>query len=276
MYVSRRILLAAAAMLSFAATLLPITRVAAASAPPTIELAQPTFTAYQSYFEVDTGFNDWSADFTFHWTVAAPAGVCAQTVTYANYDAIGGPVDPVLGQASVTVTVPTSARSYMTHSNARDYDRGGYGVIVRITDCNGRKATSNPVHAVVLPGEDTDSALTYSAGWSTSHCTCFSGGTTHWTTTKGASVSFHTAKPVGDSGVELALIMPKASNRGSAAVYVDGVKKATVNTYSKTAVNRGIVYQILLPGTATHAVKIVNLATRGHPRIDLDATINGG
>jgi len=54
------------------------------------------------------------------------------------------------------------------------------------------------------------------------------------------------------------------------------VQKVTVDTYSKTPINRTIVYQVALPGTATHTGKIVNLATAGHPRIDLDATINGG
>lgn len=54
------------------------------------------------------------------------------------------------------------------------------------------------------------------------------------------------------------------------------VKKVTVDTYSKTAINRTIVYQVALPGTATRTAKIVNLATAGHPRIDLDAPINGG
>ncbi len=260
-----------------AIALLPQATAAAATAPA-VKLSQPTFTAYQSYYEDggDVGFNDWTADFTFHWTVTAPAGVCAQTITYTNYDAIGGPVDPVLGQASITVTVANSARSWATHSNHRDYGRGGFGVVIRITECNGTKATSNPVHAVISPGEDTDSAMTYSAAWSTSSCTCFSGGTTHWTTTKNASVSFQTAKPVGDSGVELALITAEGPNRGSAAVYIDGVKKATINTYTQTAINRVIAYQILLPGTATHTVKIVNLATIGHSRIDIDATINGG
>jgi len=54
------------------------------------------------------------------------------------------------------------------------------------------------------------------------------------------------------------------------------VQKVTVDTYSKTPINRTIVYQVALPGTATHTGKIVNLATAGHPRINLDATINGG
>jgi hypothetical protein len=249
---------------------------AAAGTGPAVKLTQPTFTSYQSNF-ADPSFNEWKAKFTFHWTVTAPAGVCSQTVTYANYNTIGGPADPLLGWDSISQTVPKTARSFADAIDAYDFGRaGGYSVVVRIKDCNGHKATSNVVHAVISAGEDTDSAITYSAHWSISHCTCFSGGTTHWTSAKNASVTFRTAKPLDASGIDLALIMAKAPDRGSAAVYVDGVKKATINTYSKTKINRVIAYQILLPGTATHTVKIVNLATSGHPRIDLDATINGG
>jgi FlaG/FlaF family flagellin (archaellin) len=255
--------------------LAPMTAAAAAvPQAPSVVLAQPTFTGYESDFD-ETGFNYWTADFTFQWTVSAPAGVCAQTLTFADYDTLGGDVDPVLGD-SETVTLPNTARSYAAHSDAYDFMRSGYSAVIRITDCNGKNVTSNPVHAVVLPGEDTDAAMGYSKGWSVSHCTCFSGGTTHFTTTKNATVTFRTATPIDASGVRLALIMAKAPNRGSAAVYVDGVLKATISTYSKTNVNRAIVYQLLLPGSATHVVKVVNLATAGHPRIDVDATLNGG
>jgi hypothetical protein len=267
---------AAAIVLALVASLGLFPTAAAATAPPAIKLSQPTFTSFQSNF-ADPNFNDWKAKFTFHWTVAAPAGVCSQTVSYANYNTIGGTIDPALGEQSISQTVPKTARSFADEIDHYDFGRAdGYSIVVRIKDCNGHQATSNVVHAVISAGEDTDSAITYSAGWSVSHCTCFSGGTTHWTSTKNASLSFRTTKPLDPSGVDLALIMAKAPNRGSAAVYIDGVKKATINTYSKTKINRAIVYQIVLPGSATHNVKIVDLATTGHPRIDLDATINGG
>ena len=154
--------------------------------------------------------------------------------------------------------------------------RGGYSVVIRVKGCDGRTVASNPVHTVIVPHEETESGITYSGTWSVSHCLCASGGTTRWTTAKNASVTFRTQAPADSSGVDLALIMAKASNRGSAAVYVDGVRKATINSYAASPVNGKITYQILLPGAASHTIKIVNLATAGHPRIDLDATINGG
>ena len=59
-------------------------------------------------------------------------------------------------------------------------------------------------------------------------------------------------------------------------MYVDNVYKTTINTYATTNINGKITYQILLTGTHTHVVRVVNLATAGHPRNDLDTTINGG
>ena len=51
---------------------------------------------------------------------------------------------------------------------------------------------------------------------------------------------------------------------------MDGTLKATVNTNSATNRSRIIVWQASIP-SGTHKVKVVNSATKGHPRIDLDA-----
>jgi hypothetical protein len=278
MMVTRSIgLIAAAAVLTLTAGAISASGASAsASNAPSITLSQPTFTQYASDFVSYPDFNNWDAGFTFHWTIKAPAGICSQTLTYANYDTLGGDVDPVLNQDSETVSLSKWARSYAARSDTMDFSRSGYSVVIRMKECNGRHVTSNPVHTVIQPGEDIDPAMHYSKGWSVSHCSCWSDATTHRTSSKNASVSFQTAAPYDHSGVDVALVMPKASNRGSADVYVDGVRRATVNTYSKTAMNRTIVYQVVLSGWARHTVKIVNLATHGHPRIDFDATINGG
>ncbi len=245
--------------------LVPLSTAGAASAP-SVKLSQPTFTVYQPE-------GDGPVDFTFHWTVTAPAGVCSQTFTDGDYDTL---------PSTETVALAKTARSYAVQQLGTDYPRGGYTAYVRITECNGKILTSNTVHVVQWASDDTSAGLSYSSGWGNSSCTCFEGGSTEWTSTKNASVTFQTVRPVDvtgyndTTGVDLALIMPKAANRGSAAIYIDGVKKATINTYSKTSINRTIAYQTLLTGTASHTVKIVNLATSGHPRIDIDVVLNGG
>jgi hypothetical protein len=249
----------------------------AAVAKPSVKLVQPTFTDIQPDGDATVYPSAWSANAILHWSVAAPAGVCSQTITFQDYDTLGGDDDPILGFATETDPLSPTARSFQAPQYWLDFVRLGYAAVIRVTDCHGVTVASNPIHVVLQPGDDLDPAMTYSKGWSVANCTCFPGGTAHRTSTKNASVTFRTAKPIDASGVTLALIMPKGPTRGSAALYIDGVWRATINTYhAGTNINGAIVYQTVLPGTATHAVKIVNLATPGHSRIDLDATINGG
>jgi hypothetical protein len=245
--------------------------------PPTVALTQPTFESFTPDNGATSYPDTWDAAYTLHWTVNAPAGVCKQTITYSDYDTLGGDTDPILGFSTQTDPLASTARSYNQGDGFwLDFLRGGFNALIRVTDCHGVTVASNPVHVALQPGDDKDAAMTYSTGWAVGNCTCWLGGTAHYTTAKNASVTFQTPKPADASGVRLALLMPEGPNRGSAALYIDGGYKATLDTYSATKVNGKITYQILLPGTATHTVKIVNLATAGHPRIDLDATINGG
>ena len=255
--------------------IIPASMAPATAAGTTVTLAQPIFGNYDFDYS-DPTLNLWDVSFTFHWGVSAPSGVCSQTLTYAGYGTLGGEFDPILKQESITVSLSKTTRSYAASINAPDYSRGGYSVVIRVQGCDGQTVASNPAQTVIAPREETDPGITYSGTWSVSHCACASGGTTRWTTAKNASVTFRTQTPADISGVDVALIMPQANNRGSAAVYVDGVRKSTVNTYAVSPVNGEITYQIPLAGLASHTIKIVNLATAGHRRIDLDATINGG
>lgn len=250
---------------------------AAATAAPTVKLTQPTFASLAPDNGPTSYPDTWDAGYTLHWSVNAPAGVCKQSITYSDYETLGGDTDPILGYSTQTDPLTAGARAY-SHGDGfwLDFLRGGFNAVIRVTDCHGVTAASNPVHVVLQPGDDKDAAMSYAGAWAVGSCTCWLGGTDHYTSAKNAGVTFHTPKPVDASGVRLALLMPKGPNRGSAALYIDGVYRATLNTYSATKVNGKITYQILLPGTAAHTVKIVNLATAGHPRIDLDATINAG
>jgi hypothetical protein len=259
------------------------TPAASAATTPSVKMTQPTFQSLTDEGCADCGFtfpDAFDATFTLPWSVVAPAGVCSQTLTDSDYNDLGGDIDPILGGPSLTFALPKTARSYSGGDGFfYDFMRGGYSAYVTVKECNGVKVRSNPVHTVLKPGDNKDSAMVYSlgGGWKTANCTCFLGGTSTYTSTKNATISFTTAQPLDATGVRLALLMPTGPGRGSAALYVDGVWRATINTYHAVSnVNGKITYQLLLPGTSVHKVKIVNLATAGHPRIDLDATINGG
>ena len=110
--------------------------------------------------------------------------------------------------------------------------------------------------------------VTSSGTWSTGTCTCASGGTQRFTSQAGASVSFTRSY---EAGSHFALVMAKGPGRGSAAVYVDGTQVGTVNTNAAGAnQNRIIVLDRVMAG-GQHTIKVVNKATAGHPRIDVDA-----
>ena len=111
-------------------------------------------------------------------------------------------------------------------------------------------------------------SVTSSGSWSTGTCTCASGGTQKFTSQAGASVSFTRSF---DAGSHFALVMAKGPGRGTAAVYVDGAQVGTVNTYAAGGnKNRIIVFDRVMTG-GQHTIKVVNRATAGHPRIDVDA-----
>ncbi len=59
---------------------------------------------------------------------------------------------------------------------------------------------------------------------------------------------------------------------GKAAVYIDGRRRATVDTFDSARAHRQIVWETGL-SSGTHTIKVVNLATPGHPRIDIDGVV---
>lgn len=254
---------------------------ATAATAPSVKMTQPTFQSLTADGVTTNYPVNWDASFTIPWTVTAPAGVCGQTLTNSDYNDQGGPDDPYLGGPSYTQTISKTARSWNGGDGYwLDWARGGENAYVTVKECNGVKVRSNPVHVVLVTGDDHNpnggTHLSFSSGnWAIAHCTCFLGGTATYTTVKGASVSFSTPQPADATGVRVALLMPEGPSRGSAAIYVDNKYLTTVSTYHAGAnVNGKINYQFLLTGTHTHVVRIVNLATTGHPRIDVDATIN--
>jgi len=79
------------------------------------------------------------------------------------------------------------------------------------------------------------------------------------------------SKVVHGNGAHVALIMAKGPARGKAAIYFDGHYVKTIDTYAPANINRIVMWDKELQGTSNHTIKIVNLATPGRPRIDIDA-----
>lgn len=105
--------------------------------------------------------------------------------------------------------------------------------------------------------------MSYNGTWRTSSCGCFSEGAVKYATQVGASASF-TA-----NATNFGLVTDRASNRGTADVYVDGVKKATINEQNSTTKNRVVDFSYYTPYTGYHTVKVVVRSGR----IDIDAFV---
>jgi hypothetical protein len=116
--------------------------------------------------------------------------------------------------------------------------------------------------------------MTYNGTWGTSAANAFSGGTTHKTTQSGASATLHiNSNPYGGADYGVGLLMAKGTDRGKAAIFVDGVKVTTIDTKAASKVNRTVVWRQTMSGDDWHTVNVVNLATPGRTRIDVDAFV---
>ena len=283
--------------------------VAAAPATATVDTTPPSLTLgathYRTGAPIDDPYQDenggycttpsstctpffWSIPIYLTWKTGDPSGICSEAMATNSYEAYTGngdrPYNFVTGTASYDGFDPsyfgdqTSDHVLMPNQTRRwNYeftydDRGANVRQLRVIDC-ANNMTVSPVFAQPrVDGLTEDSADTsqviYGGAWATSKCLCFSGGTTHYSTVAGATASFSM------SGSRVALVMEMAANRGSADVYVDGIKKATINTYSATTKHKMVVWESLVSTGMFHTIKVVNDATAGHARIDVDGLLH--
>ena len=88
-------------------------------------------------------------------------------------------------------------------------------------------------------------------------------GTAHGTTQHGASLA------IGLTGSRLWIIGDRLPAGSLAVVYVDGVRVSTIDTHGSTAHRRVLWTHAVRAGH--HALRIVNLASRGRSHLDVDA-----
>jgi hypothetical protein len=197
-----------------------------------------------------------------------------------------GVVENPKGEESYDVVTDSTQTSYDPLTTNANQECGGGSWMpaswdVTATDPAGNATThrvSGGLFQLTQDTNDTDDSfyaiqpvITYTGPWGRSSCACWSDGSTHRTSAVDASARIVMRVPAGKVS-HLGLVMVKAPNRGSFALYLDGVRTATVNTFAATNKPRSIVWQSSIPA-GLHRVRIINLATAGHPRIDLDAVL---
>jgi Concanavalin A-like lectin/glucanases superfamily len=133
----------------------------------------------------------------------------------------------------------------------------GYTIAV---DCGGASSVATFMSAGFQEG-----AASYTGTWRSTSFAGAWGGTARYSTAASASATFHCA-----SCQAIAWVTDEDSAHGSAKVYVDGVLKTTVNTQSSSTLNRVIAYRFEWANNGAHTLRIVNVATSGHPRVSVD------
>ncbi len=120
-------------------------------------------------------------------------------------------------------------------------------------------------------GQIGDQFGTYAGSWQTQTTANALDGSLHFSTAKGASVTF------SDTVRTLGWITTVGPTHGSARVYVDGRLAQTVSTHASATGYRRIAFArawFAGPEDPVHTIKIVNAGTAGHSRVDVDGFIN--
>jgi hypothetical protein len=130
-----------------------------------------------------------------------------------------------------------------------------------------------PVTATIRIGpysttyQEQNSRLTYRRTWTRHESTGASGGSIKETSTRDASVN------LAFGGLELTWYATTGPTRGRARVYIDGVAVKTVSLYRTSRKAHVPVYTFSQAAPVSHTIRIVNLGTAGHSRVNVDAFV---
>ncbi|CAN5622391.1 hypothetical protein BH10ACT10_BH10ACT10_07760 [soil metagenome] len=223
------------------------------------------------------------------WSATDPSGICGYDVW-------------AMESGTYPHLLATDVRSPTFRGTSNDYDQVmpgstilGWGVAAR--DCVGN---STAVVNYPYPG-DTDTVsvdlgvahearvggtltqedsrsivyhdralISYTGAWATRTSVAYSAGAAVQTAKSGASALVKV--DIDQAGKHVALVGAAGPNHGKYAVYLDGRKVSTVDTYSATKVPRRVAWDRALPA-GHHAIKLINLGTTGRPIVQLDAVL---
>jgi len=187
----------------------------------------------------------------------------------------GGP--PAIIASGTTASAQLTLPVYCT-----DYEDDFGGGSLQITDWTIKASNDGGANTLSLPAgmditqEDGTNArnvavvgtVTTKGKWRTADCNCYLAGSTLRNAKLKNWMEF-TATVV--DGQRIAVVMPMFAKAGVARFKLDGVMQADVDTYAAVRENRVIVWQTPVLTAGTHTIRIVNMATTGRPRIDVDA-----
>jgi hypothetical protein len=198
----------------------------------------------------------------YRWTASDTSGICRYSVDELYIE----------GWTEGAVDYATHATTGRYTFTADGMDRSGdlFAIRVNAYDCAGNKRSVERPTALVEMEQDYGPTLR--AGWGRTSCVCAMGDSMLRTSVAKASLS--TVVNGGGRNKHVALVMAKGPARGKASLYFDNVYVKTVDTYASVNTNRVVMWDKALTGSANHTIKVVNLATAGRPRIDIDGYVH--
>jgi hypothetical protein len=257
-------------LIAFAGALPAAASTSRDTTPPT--LALPRQAAFLQGGILDTGTDPYSTmPMYVTWQGHDASGICGYDV---GADTSMGPLTFIVGTQATRYSDP-SASDYDGNSGG-GASQLALGWIVTAHDCAGNSTSREAGLIPIVTQEDGFSptsdavSIAYRGTWGTSSCTCWSAGAVRRSVQAGATATIRFASP---PGATVGLVMEKAPNRGRFTLLVDGVSRATIETYARVATHRVIVWAGRLATAGNHVIQLVNLATPGRARIDLDAVL---
>jgi hypothetical protein len=259
-----------------AATLLAATALAAA--PPaaatdtanglTLDVSRvPHFTVGSQGGLVKDSCQDYStAQATLTYKATSPSGISGYDIAEIHGEGVYPPT-----HHSSHVPLVWTADTYTWPCGGESLALIGWKIVAH--DNAGHKAIKRRFYGMyVIPwnrSRGVDAFWKFGPGWSASTCTCADGGSQNYTTTAGAAGTY--VAQVDKTGTHLGLMMATGPTRGKASITLDGVRVAIVDTHATANRNRVYVWDSGALSVGKHTVMVTDLATAGHPRIDVNA-----
>ncbi len=228
------------------------------------------------YFKVGSVgvINDWCG-----WGPPRTYSIATATLAFSatspygidHYEATDYDPGDFISTVAPKITFP--AWNYTGDCGGLDYNPIGW--IITAFDKAGNQTTVTEQYWLgvtrwdnTFQGQPANGIWTYSSGWARSTCTCADGQSQTFSTTSGAWASY---AETSTSGEHLGLMIAKGPTRGKFQVFLDGKLSKTIDSRASTNINRVYAWDSGPLAAGTHAVKIVNLATAGRSRIDINA-----
>ncbi|MEO7754730.1 MAG: S8 family serine peptidase [Terracoccus sp.] len=235
---------------------LPNLRAAIAGLGVAVDTTPPAVGAVKYYSTPGSQLGS-TVNVTGAWTATDASGIAAYAV-YVRTN--GGAWSPQ------TLAAATSTwKSWLLTPGSR------YEIAVAAKDTRGNWSAyrySPAFKATVF--QENSGYIGYSTGWVRAAYASGSGGYVTVSGQAGANAQFTF------TGSGVAWIATKATNRGYAHVYLDGVYKGAVNLNSATTVPRTAVVSYYWPTVGVHSIKLVVVGTATNPKVDVDAFVKLG